>query len=69
MWKSSVVVPAPKKRSNGACRIDEFRGIALVSVAYKAMCMIVQERLVKMVEEKQLLAEEQGGFWRDRGCI
>ena len=39
-----------------------------MSVVYKAMCLIVQERLVKVVEEKQLLAEEQGGFRRGRGC-
>ena len=32
------------------------------------MCLIVQERLVEVVEEKQLLAEEQGGFRRGRGC-
>ena len=35
---------------------------------YKAMCLIVQERLVKVVEEKQLLAEQQGGIRRGRGC-
>ena len=59
MWKSSMVVPVPKTRSKGACRIEELRGISLVSVVYKAMCLIIQERLVKVVEERQLLAEEQ----------
>ena len=32
------------------------------------MCLIVQERLIKVVEERELLAEEQGGFRRGRGC-
>ena len=32
------------------------------------MCLIVQERLVKVAEERQLLVEEQGGFRRGRGC-
>ena len=68
MWKSSMVVPLPKMRSKGACRTKEFRGISLVSVVYKAMCLIVQERLVNVVEERQLLAEGQGGFKRGRGC-
>ena len=38
-----------------------------MAVVYKAMCLIVQERLVMVVEERQLLAEEQGGFRRGRG--
>ena len=33
-----------------------------ISVVYKAMCILVQERVLKVVEERQLLAEEQGGF-------
>ena len=37
-------------------------------VAYKAMCGIVQERLTQVVGEKNLVAEEQGGFRRGRGC-
>ena len=33
------------------------------------MCLIMQEMMVKVVEEeKQLLVEEQGGFRRERGC-
>ena len=58
-------MPVPKKRSKGVCRTDKFQGNSLVSVVYKAMCVIVQERLV---EERQLLAQEQGGFRRGRGC-
>ena len=48
--------------------MDEFQGISLVPVAYKAMCGIVQERLTQVVGEKNLVAEEQGGFRRGRGC-
>ena len=39
-----------------------------MSVVYKAMCLIVQERLLKVVEERELLAKGQGGFRRGRGC-
>ncbi len=67
-WRTSVIVPIPKKRSNGVCRTEDFRGISLVSVAYKTMCSIVQQRLVQVVEQRQLLAEEQGGFRKGRGC-
>ena len=62
MWKSSMVVPVPKTRDKGACRTGEFCGISLVSVVYKAMCLVSQERLVNVVEERQLLTEEQGSL-------
>ena len=62
MWKSSMVVLVPKTRDKGACRTEEFCGISLVSVVYKAMCLVIQERLVNVVEERQLLAEEQGSL-------
>ena len=47
---------------------EDFRGISLTSVADKAMCAIVQVRLEQVVEGVQLLAEEQGGFRKGRGC-
>ena len=37
-------------------------------VAYKAMCCIIQGRLRHMVEERNLVAEEQEGFRKGRGC-
>ena len=66
--KQSVVIPVPKKRSKGPCVTDDFRGISLVSVPYKAMCMIIKERLALVVEERKLVAEKQGGFRKGRGC-
>ena len=39
-----------------------------MSVACKAMCSVVHRRLLDMVEEKQLMAEEQGGFRKGIGC-
>ena len=54
------------------CRKEDFQGFSLVSVVYNAMCLIVQERLVKVVEEKQ----GRGAGWhcwamitrRRKGC-
>ena len=68
VWKKSVVVPIPKKQKSGPCRVDEFRGISLVAVLYKALCSIVQKRMMEVVEENGLVAEEQGGFRRGRDC-
>ena len=53
-----MIVSIPKKRSNGVYRMEDFRGILLASVAFKTMCSIVQQRLVQVVEQRQLLAEE-----------
>ena len=50
------------------CKTDDYRGISLTLVAYKAMCCVVHRRLLDMVEEKQLMAEEHGGFRKGRGC-
>jgi len=56
-WRKNVVVSIPKKRSRGVCKTDDYRGISLTSVAYKAMCSVVHRRLLHMVEEKQLIGD------------
>ena len=48
--------------------MDDFRGVSLLSVVYKAMCMILQERLMTFCERQKLITEEQVGFKRGRGC-
>ena len=68
IWKQSVVIPVPKKRSKGPCVTDDFRGISFMAVLYKTMCTIVKERLALVVEERKLLAEEQVGFRKGGGC-
>ena len=68
LWRTSLVVPVPKKRCVRTCTPDAFRGIALTSVVYKVFCMILNNRLSEVVDEFHLLAEEQGGFRKGRGC-
>lgn len=53
--EKNAVVPIPKKRSRGVCRVDGFHRISLVADLYKAVCSVVQCRLVHSVEE---------GSWR-----
>ena len=62
------MIPVPKKRSKGPCVTDDFHGISLVFVPYKAMCIIVKKRLALVVEERKLVAEEQGGCRKGRRC-
>ena len=47
-----MVVPVPKKPRTGPCIPDDSRGIALTSVVYKAMCIVIKERVVKVAEER-----------------
>ena len=67
-WQRSTAVPIPKRSRSGVWKTEDFRGISLLPVAYKAMCSIAQYRLVHVVEERKLVAEEQGGFRKGRGC-
>ena len=60
MEEYSMVVPVPRTRSKELCRTEEFRGISVIPVVYKAMCLIIQEHLVNVEEERQLLVEKQG---------
>ena len=39
--KCNCTVPIPSKRGVGVCKMDEFRGISLVSIPYKTMCSII----------------------------
>ena len=63
-----MVVPVPKKHAKRVCEVDNFRGVSLSSTVCKVMCMVLNNRLLGVAEEEGLIAEEQGGFWKQRGC-
>ena len=68
IWKESTVIPVPKKQVRGVCKVGDFRGISLSSIVCKVMCMILNMRLSMVAEEEGLIAKEQGGFRKMRGC-
>ena len=68
MCRESLVAPILKKPSKSICVTDNFRGISLTSTVSKVLCMILNTRLTDMPEEEGLIAEEQGGFHKQRGC-
>ena len=41
---------------------------SITSVVYMVFSMILNNRLSEVVGEFHLLAEEQGSFWKGRGC-
>jgi len=46
----------------------DYRGISLLNVVYKLLSSIVNTRLTNFCEEEHVLADEQGGFRKGRGC-
>ena len=40
VWRQGTVVPVPKNRGRRICEVDNFCGIALVSVVHKVMCVM-----------------------------
>ena len=68
VWKESTLIPVPKKQARRVSKVDYFRGISLSSIVCKVMCMILNMRLPTVAENEGLIAEEQGGFRKMRGC-
>ena len=62
-WKRSVFIPVPKKGNAKEC--SNYRTIALISHASKAMLKILQARLQQYVNRE--LLDVQGGFRKGRG--
>ena len=68
VWRKSLVAPVPKEQSRCTCVTDNFREISLTSTVSKVLCMILNARLTDVAEEEGLIAEEQGGFCKQREC-
>ena len=62
-WKRSVLLPIPKKGNAKEC--SNYRTIALISHASKAMLKILQARLQQYVNRE--LPDVQAGFRKGRG--
>lgn len=61
-WKEGVMVPIVKKREG--IRVEEYRGITLMSTLYKIYAMLLAERLREDVERKKIVPQNQTGFRR-----
>ena len=48
--------------------VDSFCGVSLTSTVSKVLCMVLNNRLSSVAEEEDLIADEQGGFRKQRGC-
>jgi hypothetical protein len=64
-WKESIIVPIYKKGDKTDC--NNYRGISLLSTAYKILSNIVLARLTPYVNE--IIGDHQCGFFRNRSTM
>ena len=66
-WRTGIIVPLFKKGDPNEAK--NYRGITLLSTAYKIYTEVIRKRLEKEVEEKMLLPEGQAGFRKGRSTL
>jgi hypothetical protein len=64
-WKESIIVPIYKKVDKTEC--NNYRGISLLSTAYKILSNILLTRLSPYVNE--IIGDHQCGFRRNRSTM
>jgi hypothetical protein len=66
-WKEGIICPMYKKGEKNTA--SNYRGITLLNTAYKVYAMIVEERLMKEMNERGVLPDGQAGFRKGRGTM
>lgn len=63
-WKEGIISPIFKKGDRD--NVKNYRGITLLNTAYKIYAMVLENRLNKELETKNIIPETQAGFRRGR---
>ncbi len=66
-WKQSNVTPIYKKGHK--CEALNYRPITLTSVARKIMEKIIRDKLVKFLDDNNIISDVQHGFRNKRSCL
>ena len=66
-WNKAIVVSVPKK-GDPTC-MDNYRGISLIGIALKLLCMVVIRRIRVALEARGLFVPEQAGFRSREECM
>jgi hypothetical protein len=69
LWSKSIINPIPKSSSNDLRDPMSYRGISLASTIYKMYTSILNERIVKWTDAKEIIVDEQNGFRKKRSTI
>ncbi len=68
IWTKSIISPIPKNRTNDPRVPLNYRGISLLSCVYKLYSATLNTRLIKHLEDNDILHDEQNGFRGGRSC-
>ncbi|XP_011861973.1 PREDICTED: uncharacterized protein LOC105558726, partial [Vollenhovia emeryi] len=66
-WKEGVIVPIVKKR--GGKKVEDYRGVTIMTALYKIYTVVLAERIKKECEEKGIIPHNQTGFRQGMGTI
>jgi len=67
LWRSARIVSIFKK--GDPAEVNNYRGISLISVGLKVLCMIVINRISRQLEAEGRLRREQAGFRPAQECV
>ena len=68
VWRNAVLKPIPKGANTDLRSPLEYRGISLLSTAYKLFSSLLNKRLITCGEVHGLYSDEQNGFRPNRSC-
>ena len=69
MWNRGIITPIPKCSTSDPRDPLSYRGITLAPFAYIVFCGILNERLVKWLDERELIKDEHNGFMKGRSTV
>ncbi|CAC5411253.1 unnamed protein product [Mytilus coruscus] len=69
MWNKGIIIPIPKCSTSDPRDPLSYRGITLAPFAYKMYCGILNERLVKWLDEREIIYDEQNSFMKGKSSI
>lgn len=65
--REGVIVPIVKKGEGE--KVEEYRGVTLMSTAYKLYAAVLAERMREKIERKELIPHNQTGFRKGMGIV
>ena len=69
MWNRGIIIPIPKCSTSDPRDPLSYRGITLAPFAYTVFCDILNDRLIKRLDERELIKDEQNGFMKGRSTV
>ena len=68
IWQKSIIKPIPKSSDKDPYLPLSYRGISLISCISKAYSSVLNDRIVKFCEKRNIFPDEQNGFRSKRSC-